>query len=78
MTGKEISLGPTGETVRENVARYRKTAGLSFAELSRNLEAVGRPLAPLGLRRIEAGERRVDVDDLMALAVVLGVHPLRC
>ncbi len=75
MAGKEIPLGPTGETVRENVARYRRTAGFSYAELSRRLETVGRPLAPLGLRRIEAGERRVDVDDLMALAVVLGVHP---
>jgi len=75
MAGKEISLGPTGETVRENVARFRMAAGFSFAELSRRLEAVGRPLAPLGLRRIEAGVRRVDVDDLMALAVVLGVHP---
>jgi transcriptional regulator with XRE-family HTH domain len=30
-----------------------------------------------GLTRIERGERRVDVDDLLALSVVLGVTPNR-
>ncbi len=68
-------MGPTGETVRGNVTRYRTSAALSFAELSRRLEGVGRAIAPLGLRRIESGARRVDVDDLVALAVVLGVNP---
>jgi len=75
MAGKEIPLGPTGETVRANVTRYRTSAALSFAELSRRLEDAGRAIAPLGLRRIESGARRVDVDDLVALAVVLGVNP---
>jgi len=75
MAGKEIPLGPTGETVRANVTRYRTSAALSFAELSRQLACVGRAIAPLGLRRIESGARRVDVDDLVALAVVLGVNP---
>ncbi|MGO1399578.1 MAG: hypothetical protein ACTHVO_14380 [Brevibacterium yomogidense] len=50
---------------------------LTFAEMSRQLESRGRPIPPLGLRRIEAGERRVDVDDLMAIAVVLDVSPMR-
>lgn len=68
------SLGATGERVRENLVRLRGDMGHS--ELSRRLAAVGRPIAPLGLRRLEAGERRVDVDDLMALAVVLDVSPL--
>lgn len=49
---------------------------MTYAELSRRLEAVCRPIPPLGLRRMEAGERRVDVDDLTALALVLGVSPL--
>lgn len=51
--------------------------GLSYAEMSRQLKGVGREIPPLGLRRLEAGERRVDVDDLMAIAVVLDVAPLR-
>jgi hypothetical protein len=73
MAGKESELGATGKTVAENVRRLR--GSVSFAELSRWLADVGRPIPPLGLRRIEAGERRVDVDDLMAFAGVFGVNP---
>ena len=75
MAGKEIDLGPTGKQVKANVARVRRARGLSFAELSRRLGEVGRPIPPLGLRRIEEGLRRVDVDDIFALATVLWVTP---
>jgi hypothetical protein len=51
--------------------RLREVRRLGHAELSRELADVGRDIAPLGLRRIETGERRVDVDDLLALAVAL-------
>jgi hypothetical protein len=37
---------------------------------------VGHPIPELGLRRIEKGERRVDVDDLLALCLVLGITPV--
>lgn len=70
-----MTLGPTGQAVRDNIQRLREAQHLTFAELSRRLEAVGNPIPPLGLRRIEAGERKVDVDDLAALAVVLGTVP---
>lgn len=50
--------------------------GLGYADLSRRLEAIGRPIPVLGLSRIEKGERRVDADDLVALAVALDVSPL--
>ena len=60
-----------------NIAEFREGMDLTFAEMSRQLEARGRPIPPLGLRRIEAGERRVDVDDLMAIAAVLDVSPMR-
>lgn len=76
MAGKEIDLGPTGRQVMENIARVRKALGLSYAELSRRLADAGRPIPPLGLRRIEEGMRRVDVDDLFALAAVLWVTPV--
>lgn len=49
---------------------------MSFAELSRQLHKEGRIIPPLGLSRIEAGLRRVDADDLIALAVALGVSPI--
>lgn len=46
-------------------------------ELSAQLQATGRPLTASGISRIEQGERRVDVDDLVALALSLGVTPNR-
>lgn len=61
--------------MRTNVQRLREAQNLTFAELSRRLNAVGNPIPPLGLRRMEAGERRVHVDDLTALAHVLGTSP---
>ncbi|QYF88546.1 helix-turn-helix domain-containing protein [Arthrobacter sp. PAMC25284] len=75
MAGKEITEGATGLVVRENIKRIRESRDMSWAQMSRFLERAGRPIAALGLRRIEDGSRRVDVDDLMAIAVVLDVAP---
>lgn len=76
MSGKEISLGPVGVNITHTVRRIRETRHFSYAELSRRLADLGREIPPLGLRRIEAGTRRVDVDDLAALALALNVSPL--
>lgn len=70
------SLGPTGRTVASNIKRRRERQKLSYAELSRKIEANGRDIQPLALRRIEAGARRVDVDDLFAIAIALNTPPL--
>lgn len=70
-----MDLGPTGEQTRQRVKQLREMRRISYAELSRMLGELGRDIPPLGLRRIEAGERRVDVDDLVALAVAFGVAP---
>lgn len=75
MAGQKIELGPTGRTVAENVKRVRDGRSLNYADLSRKLVQLGRAISPLAVRRIEDGSRRVDVDDLMALAVALGVPP---
>ena len=69
-------LGPIGSTVAEQVRVHRERVGMSFAELSRQLLKSGRVIPPLGLSRIEAGLRRVDADDLVSLAVALGVSPI--
>ncbi len=66
-------VGPAGEVLAANIQRLRAAQRLSLAELSRNLAKVGRPIPELGLRRVERGERRVDFDDLLALAYVLKV-----
>ncbi|MBT2491519.1 helix-turn-helix transcriptional regulator [Streptomyces sp. ISL-96] len=68
-------LGPIGENVRDNVKRLRQEQNLTLAELARRLSKIGRSIPSLGLSRIENGERRVDADDLVALASVLGVSP---
>lgn len=76
MAGKKSDLGPIGVQVQQAVRDLRNARNLSYAELSRRLADLGRDIPPLGLRRIESGDRRVDVDDLAALAVALNVSPL--
>ena len=76
MAGKKSDLGPIGENVASTVRHFREARRLAYAELSRQLSQLGREIPPLGLRRLEAGERKVDVDDLFALAVALEVSPL--
>lgn len=71
---KPLDLGPTAERVRDNIKRAR--GGMQYKELSERLAELGHPIPTLGLRRIEAGERRVSVDDLVALAVALDMSPL--
>lgn len=68
-------LGPTGEAVRSNIKRIREERRIAVTELSARMRKLDRPIPPLGIHRIEAGERRVDVDDLMAFSVALGVSP---
>jgi transcriptional regulator with XRE-family HTH domain len=69
-------LGATGEAVRKNIRRIRDDKGISAPELSSRLKALDRPIPPLGINRIEGGDRRVDVDDLMAFAAALEVSPI--
>lgn len=76
MAGKKSDLGPIGEHVALAVRKFRELRRFSYADLSRTLAQYGRDIPPLGLRRIESGERRVDADDLAALAVALNVSPL--
>ena len=68
-------LGATGTTVRKNIRRIRNDLSVSLPELSSRLKRFDRPIPPLGISRIESGQRRVDVDDLMAFAAALGVSP---
>jgi transcriptional regulator with XRE-family HTH domain len=58
-----------------NVKHLRQARGLTYKELAEQLGHAGRPIPVLGLARLERGERRVDVDDLVALARALGVTP---
>ncbi|HEY6114638.1 MAG TPA: helix-turn-helix transcriptional regulator [Candidatus Dormibacteraeota bacterium] len=66
-------LGPAGNNVRRNVRRLREQGGWSYRDMEERLARAGRVIPTLGLSAIDAGERRVDVDDLVALAQVFGL-----
>ncbi|WP_436788236.1 hypothetical protein [Yinghuangia sp. YIM S10712] len=68
-------LGPTGQRVAANVEHVR--GRMPLRELSGRLEQLGRKILPSGIMNAERGTRRVDVDDLVALALALEVSPNR-
>jgi transcriptional regulator with XRE-family HTH domain len=70
-----VPLGPVGGYVIQNLTEIRAARRLTYKQLADQLEQLGRPIPTLGLSRIEKGNRRVDVDDLVALAIALGVNP---
>ncbi|MGW4997472.1 helix-turn-helix domain-containing protein [Streptomyces hydrogenans] len=72
---RAIEIGPTGQAVAGNLARLRERRGLTTRQLSALLERAGRPIPASGITRMEKGERVANVDDVAALAVVLGVSP---
>jgi transcriptional regulator with XRE-family HTH domain len=75
MAGKEPEFGATAAAVAANITRLRESGGLQYTGLSARLAELGWSLSPVALRRIEQGDRRVTVDDLVALAVALEVSP---
>ncbi|PPG53754.1 hypothetical protein C5C24_01760 [Rathayibacter sp. AY2B3] len=69
-------VGATGFEVARNLKRIRLYAGLTQADVSGMLGRMGRPVPVASIGKMESGDRRVEVDDLVALAVVFGVTPL--
>ncbi|MFJ1788388.1 helix-turn-helix domain-containing protein [Streptomyces anulatus] len=79
MTGDEAKSsgwGPISENLKVNLPRLRKARGVSTTALSEALKQLGQHIPPTGITRIEKGQRRVDADDLVALALALNVSPL--
>ncbi|MBX9921675.1 MAG: helix-turn-helix domain-containing protein [Mycolicibacterium frederiksbergense] len=76
MAGREPDYGETAKTVAKNIAAVREARGLTYTQLSDRLRTDFEwMLTPVAIRRIEDCQRRVTVDDLMAIAVVLDVSP---
>ena len=69
--------GPTAARVATNVRALREARRLELTHLSERLERLGQPIGVPALSRLETGKRRVDVDDLVALALALDVSPAR-
>ena len=68
--------GPTARDVGLNLKRVRQERSLTQEQVSRRLDGTGHSIGPAAVGKIETGDRRVEVDDLMALAVALDVSPL--
>jgi transcriptional regulator with XRE-family HTH domain len=80
MTSTVSIMGTTegpGDRLARNVKQLRERRGLTVRQLSAALTELGRPILPSGITKIENRDRRVDADDLIALALALGVTPNR-
>jgi len=77
MANEPMKRGPTAERVAGNIRRLRRERGLDLSDVSARLIELGHPVGLNTLSKIERGLRRVDVDDLMALALALDVTPNR-
>lgn len=75
VANKAIEEGASAVTARDNLRRIRTEKGVTWTALSKMLADVGRKIPAISLRRIEDGDRRMDVDDILALAFVLDVRP---
>jgi transcriptional regulator with XRE-family HTH domain len=75
MGTRAVELGDVGRAVAHNVKVLREARGLTQTDVSDRMRTIGRPLLPTGVLKVEQGIRRVDVDDLVALALVFDVPP---
>jgi hypothetical protein len=80
VTEHEEPGDPAGLTLSDNLARavasLRKQRRLPMTELEALLRAIGMPIPRQGLMRLEAGKRKVDLEEVVALAQVFNVPPL--
>jgi transcriptional regulator with XRE-family HTH domain len=77
MAKRPIVKGPTGQAVRENLANVRHLRRMTLRDVSERLAENGWPKSEDTVWHMEQGDRRIDVDDLVALAAVLDVSVLQ-
>jgi transcriptional regulator with XRE-family HTH domain len=78
LTGRRNGVvGPAGRRAAANLRRLRDDRKLSTAQLAKILGDVGQPILATGITKTETRTRRMDIDDLLALAVALDVSPNR-
>lgn len=69
------AIGLRGTAVLTKIRMLRGRRGLSLRALADETAKTGRRLSPDAINKIELGVRRVDIDDLFALAEALGTTP---
>ena len=67
--------GITNTHVAQNIRAARQAIGMDLRTMSDGLQEAGRKLSPSGISKLEAGDRRVDVDDLTVIAYLLRTTP---
>lgn len=77
MAGRSIGIGDVGDHLALVVAALRQQRGYDQRTLAARVEATGRPMSASVLGKIETRTRRVDVDDLVALAAALDIRPVQ-
>ncbi len=76
-TEKVVARGPAAGRVAANVRSLREERRLTLDDVADRLRQLGHPISKSGLSKVETRMRRVDVDDLIALAVALETNPNR-
>jgi transcriptional regulator with XRE-family HTH domain len=77
MAKRAIEIAAVGSRVAENLEHLRAERRLSQTDLSALLKRLGRQMSAYSISKIETTDRRIDVDDLVALAVALDTTPNR-
>lgn len=73
VASRAFQAGAVGEHAARAVTVEREGRGWEQRELAERLTQAGRPMSQPIVSRIESGARRIDVDDLVALAQVFGI-----
>lgn len=73
MAARAIQIGESGAHVASAIAEHRLQRSWDQAYLAARVSEAGRSMSASVLGKVEAGARRVDVDDLVAIAAALGV-----
>lgn len=73
MTGRPQEIGSVGQAVAQRIRVVREARRMTYREVSQLLARNGRDINPVGVRRVEECQRRVDVDDAVAFAAALEV-----
>lgn len=69
-------IGEVRLMVGRRVADGRNVAGMSQAQLAAKLANwLGKPVDPSTITRLELGRRPISVEEIVALALILGVEP---
>jgi len=66
---------PPSEVFAERLREVRAARGMSRPALARRMTEVGRPMNKLALLRIEKGDRKLSLDEALAIAWILSAAP---